>query len=44
METQENTGYKMGSTSHQSSSSGGANEGSISRTQQDKSEVDKRDR
>ena len=31
----ENTGYEMGSTSHQSSSSEGANEGSISRTHQD---------
>ena len=30
-----NTGYEMGSTSHQSSSSGGANEGSTSRTHQD---------
>ena len=30
-----NTGYQMGSTSHQSSSLGGANEGSISITQED---------
>ena len=29
-----NTGYEMGSTSHQSNSSGGANEGSTNRTQQ----------
>ena len=34
-ENSENTGYEMGSTFHQSSSSGGANEGSIRRTQQD---------
>ena len=30
-----NTGYEMGSTSHKSSISGGANEGSTSRTHQD---------